>query len=585
MTRQEGQPHQVQTIPDNELQAAIYFAVGVASEGSVRGRNVAYELAFAGYVHDEGDRARHPPLEPGTFRDNQLEPIYNSGYSLGTLQTDFGQQRNHPTRNADQFLNAYQEWAGRQAQQRPELALTPAEFNQASQGLRRQGNEIRGDAGTASDNGYDIPSGIRTRLNAFLASDDGITYVHGQDVAQVNHLLRTGGAVRQLQATTLYQNATQDDQVRMATVMAKLENQDGSRHWPGVIRQINDGGINSLEGIKASVPRHLHGDRDNALRGAELLIELRNADDRNPLQGVWRDVAANPLVNPTQLGQDRAHPDLEAEYSTVKNLFMVSAQARPFVRALDDGGQRAQEVRFAGAPQGQTAGLYVSGDDFVQWNRDGHGYARVGGQWSRIERDIVERVPRGNGVVDLSITREGVSTRLLHVDPRAPALHQEGAPHQPHPAAPPMRPNEGGAGPDQRQRIEGPRGDTPLHRQAEAAVRDLDASLGRGYDSASERMTASLASLARMHGLERIDRVVLSVDNGYARAGENVFVMQGESSDPSRRLAHMKTQDAVGTPLDQSLAQYQAWDQRQAERPLVATNEQAPELTGHRLRV
>ena len=69
------------TLSDNELRATIYFAVGIASEGSLAGRNVS----FAGYIHREGDTARREPREPGQFRAGQLEPIYNSGYSVGTL--------------------------------------------------------------------------------------------------------------------------------------------------------------------------------------------------------------------------------------------------------------------------------------------------------------------------------------------------------------------------------------------------------------------------------------------------------------------------------------------------------------------
>jgi hypothetical protein len=264
-----------------------------------------------------------------------LEPVYNSGYSIGTLQSDFGQQRDDRNRNPAHFLDAYQTWAAGQTQQNPNQALTQIERDQANQALRRQGNEIRGNETIAADNGYDIPVGIKTKLNQFMASDAGITYVHNQDVRQVNHLLREGGAVRQLEDTGLYRNATQDDQIRMATVIAKLiaklENQDGDRHWPRIIQRINNGGITSLQGIKAGVPEHLHGDRDNALRGAEVVIALRNADAQSPLHAAWQNVVANPLVNPTQLGQDRAHPHLDAVYSTVKNLFLVPGQSKAFV--------------------------------------------------------------------------------------------------------------------------------------------------------------------------------------------------------------------------------------------------------------
>lgn len=522
------------TISDNELKAAVYFAVGVASEGSVRGRNVAYEISFAGYIHQEGDTSRRAPVEAGTFRAGQLEPVYNSGYSIGTLQTDFGQQRNDANRNADQLLNAYQEWARGQVREHPNQVLTQAEYDQASPALRRQGNEIRGDRTTTADNGYDMPAGIKTKLNSFMASDAGIIYIHNQDVRQVNHLLRESGAVRQLEDTALYRNATQDDQVRMATVIAKLENQDGSRHWPGIIRQINNGGITSLEGIKAGVPEHLRGDRDNALRGAEVVIALRNADAQSPLHTAWQNVVANPLVNPTQLGQDRTRPHLDAEYSTVKNLFLVPGQSKAFVQASDDGGHRAQDVRFQGAPREQTAGLYVSGNDLVQWNRDGHGHANIGGQWSEIERSQITRVDRGNGVVDLNITRNGVATPLLHIDPREPALRpdhpQQGAP-QPHPAAPRM-PAPGGRpgaperdGPDQPPDRHGPPQrhgalllDNPAHQNHAmfatllGAVNERDKQLGREPDEISRQLAGGLVEKARERGLDTIGAAKFTPD-------------------------------------------------------------------------
>lgn len=408
------------TLTESELRVTIYFAVGVASEGSLRGRNVAYDLAFAGYIHREGDTARGVPHEAGVFREGQLEPIYNSGYSIGTLQSDFGQQRNDANRNADQLLNAYQAWAQGNAHQRPNLALTQAEYDMASAALRRQGNEIRGDRQTVADNGYDVPAGIKTRLNEFLRSDDGTTFVHNQDVRQVNHLLRDGGSIRELEGTSLYRNATSDDQIRMATLISKLENQDGRRNWPGIVQRIETGTIDSVDDLKAAVPRHLHGDRDNALRGAELVISLRGSEANNPLHAAWQSVLADPLVNPTQLGQNPAHPNLPAEYSTIKNLFLLPAQGRAFVEVLDAGSTRAQDVRFQGAPVGHTAGLYASGNDFVQWNRDGRGHGNIDGEWREIERSHVTRTDRDNGVVELSITRDGVAVPLLHIDPRAP---------------------------------------------------------------------------------------------------------------------------------------------------------------------
>jgi len=556
-----------QRISDADLQAAIYFAVGVASEGSLRGRNVAYEISFAGYIHHEGDTARRVPREAGTFHEGQLEPVYNSGYSIGTLQTDFGQQRNDPNRSADRLLNAYQTWAQTQAAEHPELALSQQEFEQASQALRRQGNEIRGDRTTTADNGYDIPAGIKTRLNAFMASDAGITYVHNQDVRQVNQLLRADGAVRALEATALYQGASQDDQIRMTTVIAKLENQDGNRHWPDIIRQIGDGSIDSLDGIKAGVPQHLQGDRDNALRGAEVLIALRNSDAQNPLHAAWQHVATDPLANPTQLNQDPTRPNLQAEYATIKNLLLVPDQGRALVQALDTGGTRARDIRFQGAPNDQTAGFYAAGNDFAVWNRDGHGYANINGQWSSVERSQVTRTER-NGVVDLSINRNGATEPLLHVDPATPALRPPGAaPPAPEPVAPiaPIAP-----APRQPDRADRDYPDQGMLEQIRNGMRNVDRSLNKPWDENSERLSASAFKMAVEKGFKPGDDIWVGLNRQTERhaAGELLLVQRAGnnvSPDPYQNRAQMPTTMALSEPASARIDQALAIRETQAE--------------------
>lgn len=101
---------------------------------------------------------------------------------------------------------------------------------------------------------------------------------------------------------------------------------------------------------------------------------------------------------------------------------------------------------------------------------------------------------------------------------------------------------------------EGPeRSGTPLLRQSQDAVRRLDDSLGRTYDDASDRMAASLAHLAGANGFTRIDHVVLNNATTSLQKGENVFVVQGGLTDVTNRVAHMKTREAIATPVEQSL--------------------------------
>lgn len=93
----------------------------------------------------------------------------------------------------------------------------------------------------------------------------------------------------------------------------------------------------------------------------------------------------------------------------------------------------------------------------------------------------------------------------------------------------------------------------PLHEQAEAAVRRLDEQTGRSWDQHSARMAASAACLARENGFDRIDHVVLNNATASLQKGENVFVVRGGLTDATNWVAYMKTQEALSTPVEQSV--------------------------------
>ena len=93
----------------------------------------------------------------------------------------------------------------------------------------------------------------------------------------------------------------------------------------------------------------------------------------------------------------------------------------------------------------------------------------------------------------------------------------------------------------------------PLLQQVREQVAALDAKQGRTFDEYSERMTASVMALARANNLERADHVVLSAATAEHGPGRNVFVVQGDLNDPAHRRAVMPTQEAVQTPVEQSL--------------------------------
>lgn len=95
--------------------------------------------------------------------------------------------------------------------------------------------------------------------------------------------------------------------------------------------------------------------------------------------------------------------------------------------------------------------------------------------------------------------------------------------------------------------------DHRLFEQIRDGVARLDAELGRAADAASERMALRLLPLAKQHGFDQVDHVVLSRHLG--ETGERVFLVRGELDDPAHLRAHVSTEEATGTPVEVSLAQ------------------------------
>jgi hypothetical protein len=121
--------------------------------------------------------------------------------------------------------------------------------------------------------------------------------------------------------------------------------------------------------------------------------------------------------------------------------------------------------------------------------------------------------------------------------------------------------------------------DHAMLQQIRGHVSELDRTHGRDHDQRSEQLSHSLLTLAKDHGLTRVDHVVLSVPTPTLKSGENVFVVQGDPRDPMMQRAVMKTEVAMQTPVAESdrqlevvnrrLAQEQMQSQQQREQPLA----------------
>ncbi|WP_114996569.1 XVIPCD domain-containing protein [Xanthomonas campestris] len=101
-----------------------------------------------------------------------------------------------------------------------------------------------------------------------------------------------------------------------------------------------------------------------------------------------------------------------------------------------------------------------------------------------------------------------------------------------------------------------------LHQQCKTGVGALDQQLGRVPDEKSACMAASLTNLAVTNGLERVDHVLLSDQAKPASLGQNVFIVQGELSDPAHLRAHMSADQAISTPVEASFRELAQVEQR-----------------------
>lgn len=401
-------------LTENELRAIAYFAVGVTSEGSIAGRDLAYRLSFAGNVGAGG----------------RMEPVANSGYSFGTMQVDLGQ---HPAVARD-LLDRYQDWAARQPD-RAALEFERDEYNAVQASLQRTGRQMR------AHNAVDID---RSVINRFLSSDDGRTFVHGLDTTHVEGVTATDRvmgnrdtALERLQRTELYRNAAGDEQAELAGMFMKLQNQAGQTRWPRLLERVEAGALTSSDAVKTAIdgllpnqpdgsPDYLQSGADNTLRGVGVLNALRGAEAGNPLARAWTNVSADPLVGPVAAHEpDTANPDLGFEYDTVRSLFLTPEASRRFIAALDRGATLAEGNPQPQANGGRQAGFYVSGADFVHWNRNGEGQAFIGGHWRSIDPDNLTRVRNRDGTTELVINENGRRATLLRVDPRAPGLRAD----------------------------------------------------------------------------------------------------------------------------------------------------------------
>lgn len=290
-------------LSNSDFQAIAYFAIGVTSEGSIGNREVAYKLSFA-----------------GTEKEGRMIPVGNSGFSLGMIQTDLGQHKDV----AKDLVRAYQDWAVKNK----EASFPKEQEDKIIRELGRTGEEIK------SQGGKPLDRNVKFQINKFLASSDGITFIHNHDIKQIKKLEQN--IFNPLKETNLYKQVSVEDKIKLATVNAKVYNQNeslGKKILTGLqhnryksiqeVTEMVDGVIKN----KNNKPDYLESGYKHALKGANVITELIKANPSNPLFQAWEKISENPLVNPNSFkGRQRE------DYLEIKHLFLNSDKAEKIIR-------------------------------------------------------------------------------------------------------------------------------------------------------------------------------------------------------------------------------------------------------------
>ena len=279
-------------ISEKDFQAAAYFAIGLTSEGSLNGKERAYELTIA--------------HQKGTNEAVRLVPIQNSGYAIGVIQTDFGQ---HPE-VAKRMVHFFQDWA---KAYRPDLRFDDKEVAPFIAQLSRTGNQVK-----LKYHNEPLNPKIKPAINAFLASPVGMAFVHAHDVKQINLLqeLRFQRATK----TALYQQSNDEDKLRLVVSLAKLANVKGLGGSKPIMEAVEENQFANFSDfhkwIEEKYPNQLR-DVDNALKGLDVIFALEKAHPNNPLRQYWEKIKQDPLANPVQIKEpDKSH------YKEIRELFV-----------------------------------------------------------------------------------------------------------------------------------------------------------------------------------------------------------------------------------------------------------------------
>lgn len=257
-------PSNIDTHDLDTVSGAVYFSVGRGTEGGA----ASYHLSIAGVTVGTS--------EPRWGEVGRV--AQNSGYSLGTIQVDFGQRGTWPlgsieSRTLQPGEQTYVDGVIQQAAAYAQAHNLPFAQNHAD--LRRDllshGNGLNGRSSLSF-----VDTGTRDSMNAWAGSTEGKQWIHSNiDYPQVRNATQTAMGILDAHGD----NIVEDRRFEAISLLAKTANQMPSQ-LPKLEKVLKDGGDYDALLAKADQIRATHGYYDGP-KAANIAEKYENAYSQN----------------------------------------------------------------------------------------------------------------------------------------------------------------------------------------------------------------------------------------------------------------------------------------------------------------
>ncbi|WP_426700975.1 XVIPCD domain-containing protein [Rhodanobacter sp. Col0626] len=466
----------------DSVAGAVYFVVGRGTEG---GASDSYRLSVAGVRNsDWGDVSA---------------VASNSGYSIGTIQVDLGQQglralgaaSDRPLKAGEKtYVDAIIEQSSTYAQ------ANGLKFTNDLDGLRKD-LLSHGDGQGKHPSIHFIDANTRDSINKWAASSEGEQWIHQNvDYPQIKSI--TKDAVAMVDAYG--KNIPEDRRFETICILAKTENQIPGK-MAGFEKVLKDGGnyddvVQHADKVRAAIKFY---DGPKAAAIAETYETQYGSPGKKDALDRAHVKVSSSTYDPSA---EKSDPDIQVALKAIGQSDHVRAHHRAGgVLRSGESGQAVSALQTDLAALGYT---------------DGKGHPlEPDGHFGPATKTALEAFQR-----DHHLAADGVAgARTLDaIHRQTQAVKTPGLEHASNP-------------------------DHALYMQAQKAVHDLDARQGRTSDQHSNNLAAALTVAARRDGLDRIDQVALNDD------GSRAFAVQ---NGVPRQFAHVQTAEAVNTSMAQS---------------------------------